>query len=112
MEQNCFQFNQQYYKHRRISHGCPKIYNINRNIYTTHVTYLIIPSLKKLQRAGYLRYVDIFVICDHNKTSIEQTLIEFNKLQSAMKFTMAKKLNDCINFLDSQTQPSDSCHPY
>jgi hypothetical protein len=67
------------------------------------------------------------MIYDQNKTNIDHTLNEFNKLQSTIKFTIEKE-HESINFLDltihlqfslygksTQTDiiiPNSSCRPY
>jgi hypothetical protein len=93
----------------------------------------IYPILIRQQIIGYFRYVDdILIIYDQNKTNIDHTLNELNKLQSSIKFTMEKETNNKINFLDltihrkeenleyaiyrkpTQTDiiiPNNSCHP-
>jgi hypothetical protein len=93
----------------------------------------IYPILIK-QIIAYFRYVDdILIIYDQNKTSIDHTLEEFNKLQRTIKFTIEKEQQKSINFLDllinrnekkfqfsiyrkpTQTDiiiPNSSCHPY
>jgi hypothetical protein len=81
-----------------------------------------------------LRYVDdILIIYNQNKTNIHETLTEFNKQATSIKFTIEEEQHNSINFLDltihrrrtklefgiyrkpTQTDtiiPSDSCHPY
>jgi hypothetical protein len=44
--------------------------------------------------------LDTSMIYDQNKTNIEHTLIEFNKLQPSIKFTIEKELHESISFLD------------
>jgi hypothetical protein len=52
----------------------------------------------KHQITWYLKYGDD-IICDRNKTDIEQTQKEFDKLQHSVKFSMEKELHNPINFL-------------
>jgi hypothetical protein len=90
--------------------------------------------LKKRQIIRYFRYVDdILIIYNQNKTNIEETLTEFNKQTTSIKFTIEKEQQNSINFLDlsihrkkkqlefgiyrkpTQTDtiiPNDSCHPH
>jgi hypothetical protein len=134
MDQNCFQFNQQYYKQTNgVAMGAPTS-AILAGTYVQHMEHMqIYPILIKQQVIGYFRYVDdILVIYDQNKTNIDETLKEFNKLQTTIKFTIEKELQESINFLDltihreekrfqlsiyrkpTQTDitiPKDSCHP-
>jgi hypothetical protein len=94
----------------------------------------IYPILIEQQIIAYFRYVDdILIIYDQNKTNIDHTLNEFNKLQQTIKFTIEKKQQESINFLDigihrkdknlqysiyrkpTQTDiiiPKNSCYPY
>jgi hypothetical protein len=94
----------------------------------------IYPILIKQQIIAYFRYADdILIIYDQNKTNIEHTLNEFNKLQQTINFTREKEQQESINFLDlgiyrndrdlqisiyrkhTQTNiiiPNNSCHPY
>jgi uncharacterized lipoprotein NlpE involved in copper resistance len=62
----------------------------------------IYPILKKKQQImAYFRYVDdILKIYDRNKTNIDHTFNEFNKLQSTINFTIQKEQHESINFLD------------
>jgi hypothetical protein len=47
----------------------------------------------------YFSYVDdILIIYDQNKTKIEQTLDEFNRLQLSVTFTVGKELHKVIKF--------------
>jgi hypothetical protein len=92
----------------------------------------IYPILIQQQITAYFRYVDILIIYDQNKTSIDHTLNEFNKLQQTIKFTIEKE-QESINFLDIRIHrkyknlqysiyrkpiqtdiiiPKNSCHPY
>jgi hypothetical protein len=51
-----------------------------------------------------IRYVnDILLIYDERKTNTEETLTEFSKQQPTIKFTIAKELQNSINFLDLST---------
>jgi hypothetical protein len=94
----------------------------------------IYPILMKQQTVTYFRYIDdILIIYDQNKTNIDHTLHEFNKLQSTINFTIEKEQHESINFLDlaihrknknlqfsiyqkpTQTDiiiPNSSCHQY
>jgi hypothetical protein len=135
MEQNYFQFNQQYYKQtNRVAMGAPTS-AVLPETYIRHMEHTqIYPILVKQQIIGYFRYVDdILLIYDQNKTNIEQILNEFNKLQPTIKFTIEKELHESVNFLDLTIHreekkllfsinrkpiqtviiiPSDSCYPY
>jgi hypothetical protein len=62
----------------------------------THIQHIehtqIYPILIQQQKIAYFRYVDdILIIYDQNKTNINHTLNEFNKLQQTIKFTIEKK---------------------
>jgi hypothetical protein len=93
----------------------------------------IYPILIKHQIVGYFRYVDdILMIYNQRITNIEEILMEFNKQQPKVKFTMEKEQHNSINFLDITMHlrkgkvefamyrkhthtdiiiPDDSCHP-
>jgi hypothetical protein len=89
IEQNYFQFDQQYYKQTvRLAMGAPTS-AILAETYIQHIEHKqIYPILIKHQVIGYFRYVDdIFMIYDQRNTNIEKNLIEFNKQQVNMKFT-------------------------
>jgi hypothetical protein len=59
------------------------------------------PILWKHQIIRYFRYVDdILIIYDKNKTNIDETLTEFNKEKTSIKFTTEKEQQNSINFLD------------
>jgi hypothetical protein len=134
-EQNYFQFDQQYYKQTEgLAMGAPT----SAILAETYIQYMeheqIYPILIKHKIIGYFRFVDdILVIYDHRKTNIDNTLIEFNKQQTNINFTIEKEEHNCINFLDltihrkktklefsiyrkhTQTDiiiPNDSCHPH
>jgi hypothetical protein len=47
--------------------------------------------------------VDDILIYDQNKTNIDHTLNEFNKLQKAITFTIEKEKQESIHFLDINT---------
>jgi hypothetical protein len=73
------------------------------------------------------------ILYDRNKTNIDHTLNEFNKLQQTINFTIEKEQHESISFIDvgmhqndkdlqfsmcrkpTQTDniiPKRSCHPY
>jgi hypothetical protein len=82
MDQNYFQFNQQYYKQTSgVAMGAPTS-AILAETYLQHMEHMqIYPILIKQHIIGYFRYVDdILVIYDQNKTNIDETLNEFNLL--------------------------------
>jgi hypothetical protein len=59
------------------------------------------PILKKHQIIGYFRYLDdILIIYNRKKTNIDETLTEFSKQTTSIKFTIRKKQHNSINFLD------------
>jgi hypothetical protein len=69
----------------------------------------IYPILIKHQIITYFRYVnDMHMIYDQNKTNIEHTLNEFNKLQPSIKFTIEKELHKYIKYLDFTIHRKDS----
>jgi hypothetical protein len=135
MEQNYFRYNQQYYKQTEgLAMGAPTS-AILAKVYIQYIEHIkLYPILKKHQIIGYFRYVDdIFIIYNQNKTNIEETLTEFNKQTTSIKFTIEKEQKNSINFLDlsihrkrtklefgiyrKPTQidtiiPNDSCHPH
>jgi hypothetical protein len=135
MEQNYFQFDQQYYKQTdRLAVGASTS-SLMAETYIQHMEYKqIYPVLRTQQIMAYFRYVDDkLIIYDQIKTNIEQTLNEFSNLQPFIKFTIEKELHKIINFLDLTMQckdkklefsvyrkptqtniiiPSRSCHPY
>jgi hypothetical protein len=68
----------------------------------------IYPILIQQQIIAYFRYVDdILIIYDQNKTGIDHTLNEFNKLQQTIKFTIEKEQQESINFLDIRIHRKD-----
>jgi hypothetical protein len=135
MEQNYFQFNQQYYKQTEgLAMGAPTS-AILAETYIQHMEHKhLYPILIKHKITGYFRYVDdILMIYNQNQTNIEETINEFNRLNNNIKFTIEKEHDNSINFLDitinrkntkmefeiyrkpTQTDiiiPNDSCHPY
>jgi hypothetical protein len=98
LEQNYFQFDQQYYKQTKS----PSIGNTSGNIHAAHgrkhIYIYIYPILKTQEIIAYYRYVDD--IYDQNKTNIEQTLNEFNNIISSVKFTIEKEQHKKIAYLD------------
>jgi hypothetical protein len=82
----------------------------------------------------YFRYVDdILIIFNQNKRNIHETVTEFNKQTTNIKFNIKEQQHNCINFLDLTIQrkrtklefgiyrkptqtdtiiPNDLCHPY
>jgi hypothetical protein len=68
----------------------------------------IYPILKTQEIIAYYRYADD-IICDQNKTNIEQTLNEFNniQLQPSIKFTIEKEQHKKINYIDITTHHKD-----
>jgi hypothetical protein len=88
----------------------------------------------KLHLIGYFRYVyDILITYNQNNTNIDETLAEFNKQRTNIKFTIAKEQHNSISFPEltiyrkrrksefakyrKRTQkdiiiPNNSCHPY
>jgi hypothetical protein len=57
--------------------------------------------LMKRQITGYFSYVDdILLICDQRKTNIEETLNEFNKQQTTIKFAIENELHSSIIFVN------------
>jgi hypothetical protein len=92
------------------------------------------PILKKHQIIGYFRYADdILIIYNQNKTNIDETITEFNKLSTSIKFTIEKEQHKSSNFLNltihqkrtklefriyrkpTQTDtiiPNDACYPH
>jgi ABC-type uncharacterized transport system YnjBCD substrate-binding protein len=135
MEQNYFRFNQQYYKQTEgLAMGAPTC-AILVEVYIQYIEHKkLYQILKKHQIIGYLRYVDdILIIYNQNKTNIEESLTEFNKQTTSIKFTIEKEHQNSINFLHlsihrkrtkldfgkyrkpTQTDtiiPKDSCHPH
>ena len=135
MEQNYFQFEQENYKQvDGLAMGAPT----SSILAETYIQYMehtqIYPILIKHQIIAYFRYVDdILIIYDQNKTNIDHTLNEFNRVQTNINFTMEKEEHQCISFLDivihrnnknlefaiyrkpTQTDiiiPNSSCHPH
>jgi hypothetical protein len=102
MEQNYFQFNQQYYKQTEgLAMGAPTS-AILAETYIQHMEHKhIYPILINHKITGYFRYVDdILIIYNQNQTNIEETINEFNKLNNNIKFTIEKEHDNSINFLD------------
>jgi hydroxymethylpyrimidine pyrophosphatase-like HAD family hydrolase len=59
------------------------------------------PILKKHQKIGYFRYVDdILIMYNKNKTNRDETLTEFNKQTTSIKFTIEKEQHNSLNFPD------------
>jgi hypothetical protein len=81
MEQNYFQFNQQYYKQTEgLAMGAPTP-AILAEIYIQYMEHKqLYPILKKHQMVRYFRYVDvILIIHNQNKTNIDETQNSINK---------------------------------
>ena len=134
LEQNYFQYEQKYYKQTDgLAMGAPTS-AILAEIYIQNMEHTQIQEiLNKQNIIGYFRYVDdILLLYDINKTNIDDMIIEFNKLQPTIKFTIEKETHETINFLDigiyrgeenlqfsihrkhTATDiiiPKDSCHP-
>jgi hypothetical protein len=70
----------------------------------------IYPILIEQQIIAYIRYVDdiLIIVYDHNKTNIDHTLNEFNKLQQTINFTIEKEQQESINFLNIGIHRKDS----
>jgi hypothetical protein len=65
--------------------------------YTEHIK--LYPILKKHQIIGYFREVhDILIL--YIITNIDETLTEFSKQTTSIKFTIEKEQHNSINFLD------------
>lgn len=117
-----------------ISNGSSYIRNIGRRLSPTHGTSTNILFNEIPNNRIYFRYVEyILLIYNQNKTIIEETLAEFNKRRTNIKFTTEKEQHNSIHFLDhtihqkrtklqitiyrKSTQtgiviPNDSCHPH
>jgi hypothetical protein len=81
MEQNYFQFNEQYY---RQTEGLAVGATTSAILAEVYIQYMehkqLYPILIKDQIIGYFRYVDdILIIYNQNKTNLHETLTEFNK---------------------------------
>jgi hypothetical protein len=101
IEQNHFQFDQEYCKQPNgLAMGAPT--SILAETYIQYMEHTqIYPILIKQLIIAYFRYVDdILIIYDQNKTNIDHTIKEFNKLQSTINFTTEKEERESINFLD------------
>jgi hypothetical protein len=92
MEQNYFQFNQDYYKQiDGLAMRAPTSSILGEILYVQNMEHTkIYPILNKQQIIAYFRYVDILIIYDQKKTDINYTLDEFNKLQPTIKFKIEK----------------------
>jgi hypothetical protein len=102
MEQNYSQFDQQYYRQtEQIAMGTPTS-AILAEAYIQYVKQKqLYPILMKYQIIGYFRYVDnILIFYNQNKTNINETLVEFNKQSTNIKFIIEKEQHNTINFLD------------
>jgi hypothetical protein len=134
LEQNYFQFKNQFYKQNDgLAMGAPT----SAILAETFVQYLehtvIYQILKKHQIIDYYRYVhDILIIYNKQYTNIRNTHDEFNNIHHKIKFTMEQKSLNKINYLDltitrehnkltfniyrkptttDSIISSDSCHP-
>jgi hypothetical protein len=69
-------------------------------VYFQHIEHKqLYPILIKYQIIGYLRYTDdILIIYNQNKTNTCETLIEFNKQGTNIKFTTENEQHNSINF--------------
>jgi hypothetical protein len=102
LEQNYFQFDQEYYKQTdELAMGAPTS-AVLAEIYIQHMEHTQkYHILRKQQIIAYYRYVDdILIIYDQSKTNIDDTIQEFNKLQPIINFTIEKEQHESINFLD------------
>jgi hypothetical protein len=94
-------FDQQYYKQmERLAVSTPTS-NILAKIYIQHTEQKqLCPILKEGQIIGYFRYIDnSLIIYNQNKTDIDETLTEFNKQNTSIKFTIKKEHNSTQNLL-------------
>jgi hypothetical protein len=134
IEQNYFQFDQEYYKQiNGLAMGAP-ISSVLAKIYIQNMKHTQIHPILIKQIIAYFRNVDdILIIYDQSKTNIDHTLNEFNKLQPTINFTIEKEEHESINFWDLEIHRNDknlqfsiyrkptktdiiitnsSCHPY
>jgi hypothetical protein len=101
IEQNYFQFDQEYYKETHgLAMGAPTSSVLAETV-IQHIEHTqIYPILVKQQIIEYFRYADdILIIYDQNKTNTDHTLKEFNKLRQTIKFTIKKEQQESIYFL-------------
>jgi hypothetical protein len=101
VEQNYFQFDQQYYKQTEgLSVGAPT-YAILAEVYIQHMGHKQLYSiLMNYQIIGYFRYIDdILIIYNQNKRNIDETSAEFSKQRTNIRFTTEKEQHNSINFL-------------
>jgi hypothetical protein len=99
LEQNYFQFDQQYYKQTEgLVMGAPTS-AILAETFIQHMEHKqLYPILRTHEIIAHYKYVDIMY--DQNKTNIEQILNEFNNIQQSIKFTIEKEQHTKINYLD------------
>jgi hypothetical protein len=133
LEQNYFEFNKQFYKQTEgLAMGAPTS-AILAEIYIQHIEHKQLYPVLKQKIIRYFRYVDdILIIYNETKTNIDETIAEFNKQGTNIRFSIENEQHNSINFLDltmhqknmelefeiyrkpTQTDiiiPNDSCHP-
>jgi hypothetical protein len=93
LEQNYYEFNKQFYKQTEgLTMGAPTS-AILAEIYIHNIEHKqLYPVLLKRKIIGYFRYVDdILIIYNKKKTNIDETIAEFNKQGTNIRFSMEKR---------------------
>lgn len=77
--------------------------NILAKVYIQHTEQKqLYPISKEGQIIGYFRYKDnSLIIYNWNKTNVGETLTEFNKQSTSIKFIIKKEQHNSISFLNS-----------
>jgi hypothetical protein len=101
LEQNYFEFNQQYYKQTEGLAMAAPTSTILAETYIQHMEHeQLYHILLKHKITGYFRYFDdILIVYNQKQTNIDKTIIEFNK-QNNTEFKVEKEHHNSINILD------------
>jgi hypothetical protein len=101
LQQNYFQFDNQYYKQNiGLAMGAPTS-AIIAEIFLQNLEHNQICNILTKYIIGYFRYVDdILIIYDINKTHIDTMINEFNTIHLTINFTIENEENNKLNFLD------------
>jgi hypothetical protein len=98
LKQNYLQFNNQFYKQNEgLTMEAPTSATLAET-FIQHLEHTVIYKiLKKHQIVDYYRYVDdILIICNEHHTNIDNTLDEFNRIHTKIKFTIEKETQNKI----------------
>jgi hypothetical protein len=132
LNQNYFQYEGNFHKPKTgIAMGSP-LSGIIAEIFIQHLQHQLLKhTLENKTIICYTRYVDIFIVYNLNRTTLQHIQEQFNKQHKAMKFTITEENNRQIAVLDlniynkqgrieidiyrkptyTDTTINNSCHP-